>query len=62
VRSDWLRGQPISEGRVYLNTGTYFKESLQRGMNTAYQMDWAAKKNGELLLIAKEFGVFHTVD
>jgi hypothetical protein len=31
-------------------------------MNTAYQMDWAAKKNGKLLLIAKEFGVFHAVD
>lgn len=32
-------------------------------VKTAYQMDWAAKKNGELLkLVANEFEVFLTVD
>ena len=32
-------------------------------VKTAYQMGWAAKKNGELLkLVGKEFEVFLTVD
>jgi len=32
-------------------------------VNTAYQMGWAAKKNGELLkLVENEFEVFLTVD
>jgi predicted nuclease of predicted toxin-antitoxin system len=35
----------------------------EHAVKTAYQMGWAAKKNGELLkLVASEFEVFLTVD